>query len=50
MKRVAEQVRALHRLEPANADHLAALRVAASVAVPSMLLMAAGRTASPLMP
>ncbi|MBX7443928.1 MULTISPECIES: FUSC family protein [unclassified Arthrobacter] len=44
MKRVAEQVRALHRLEPANADHLAALRVAASVAVPSMLLMAAGRT------
>lgn len=44
MKRVAEQVRALHRLEPANNDHLAALRVAASVAVPSMLLMAAGRT------
>ena len=44
MRRVAEEVRALHRLEPANNDHLAALRVAASVAVPSLLLMAAGRT------
>ena len=44
MKRVREQVRALHRLEPANNDHLAALRVALSVAVPSLLLLAAGRT------
>jgi hypothetical protein len=44
MKRVLLQVRALHRLEPANNDHLAALRVALSVAVPSLLLMAAGRT------
>ncbi|MEV4989305.1 FUSC family protein [Pseudarthrobacter sp. LMD1-1-1.1] len=44
MKRVVEQVRALHRLEPANGDHLAALRVALSVAVPSLLLLAAGRT------
>jgi hypothetical protein len=37
------QVRALHRLEPANNDHLAALRVALSVAVPSLVLLAAGR-------
>lgn len=44
MKRVMEQVRALHRLEPASNDHLAALRVAVSVAAPSLLLMAAGRT------
>ncbi len=44
MERVLLQVRALHRLEPANNDHLAALRVALSVAVPSLLLMAAGRT------
>lgn len=44
MERVLLQVRALHRLEPANADHLAALRVALSVAVPSLLLLAAGRT------
>lgn len=44
MKRVMEQVRALHRLEPASNDHLAAVRVAVSVAVPSLLLMAAGRT------
>src|SRR4051794_21082651 len=44
MKRVKEQIRALHRLEPANGDHLAALRVALSVAVPSLLLLAAGRT------
>ena len=43
MKRVVEQVRALHRLEPATNDHLAALRVAASVAVPSLLLLVAGR-------
>ena len=44
MERVLSQVRALHRLEPANADHLAALRVALSVAVPSLLLLALGRT------
>ncbi|TLM82892.1 FUSC family protein [Pseudarthrobacter sp. NamE2] len=44
MERVLRQVRALHRLEPANNDHLAALRVAASVAVPSLLLLAIGRT------
>ena len=44
MKRVVAQVRALHRLEPATNDHLAALRVALSVAAPSLLLLAAGRT------
>jgi hypothetical protein len=44
MKLLVEQVRALHRLEPANRDHLAALRVAISVAVPSLLLLAAGHT------
>lgn len=44
MKRVVEQVRALHRLEPATGDHLAALRVALSVAVPSLLLLVLGRT------
>jgi hypothetical protein len=44
MKLLMEQMRALHRLEPANRDHLAALRVAISVAVPSLLLLAAGRT------
>ncbi|WP_426765359.1 FUSC family protein [Pseudarthrobacter sp. 1G09] len=43
MERVLHHVRALHRLEPANADQLAALRVALSVAVPSLLLLAAGR-------
>jgi hypothetical protein len=44
MKPLMEQMRALHRLEPANRDHLAALRVAISVAIPSLLLLAAGRT------
>ncbi|RKO20858.1 FUSC family protein [Pseudarthrobacter phenanthrenivorans] len=44
MERILLQVRALHRLEPANNDHLAAMRVALSVAVPSLLLLAAGRT------
>jgi hypothetical protein len=44
MKLLMEQMRALHRLEPANRDHLAALRVGISVAVPSLLLLAAGRT------
>lgn len=43
MKSVVRQVRALHRLEPANNDHLAALRVALSVAVPSLFLLALGR-------
>lgn len=43
MKRVLRQVRALHRLEPPNNDHLAALRVAASVAVPSLVLLFLGR-------
>ena len=44
MERVVEQVRALHRLEPATNDHLAAVRVALSVAVPSLFLLALGRT------
>ena len=43
MKSVLRQVRALHRLEPANNDHLAALRVAASAAVPSLILLLLGR-------
>ena len=43
MKSVLRQVRALHRLEPANNDHLAALRVAISVAVPSLILLLLGR-------
>ncbi|MET1088531.1 MAG: FUSC family protein, partial [Arthrobacter sp.] len=43
MKPVLRQVRALHRLEPANNDHLAALRVALGVAIPSLLLLALGR-------
>ncbi len=44
MNRVVEQVRALHRLEPADNDSAAAVRVAVSVALPSLLLLAAGRT------
>lgn len=44
MKRVVDQVRALHRLEPATNDHLAALRVALGVAAPSLVLLALGRT------
>lgn len=43
MKSVLRQVRALHRLEPANNDHLAALRVAISVAIPSLILLLLGR-------
>ena len=43
MKSVVRQVHALHRLEPADNDHLAALRVAISVAVPSLFLLAMGR-------
>ncbi len=36
-------LRALHRLGPANNDHLSALRVAVSVAVPSLALLFLGR-------
>jgi hypothetical protein len=36
-------VRVLHRLGPANRDRVSALRVAVSVAVPSLALLAAGR-------
>jgi uncharacterized membrane protein YccC len=36
-------VRSLHSLGPANKDHVSALRVAISVAVPSLVLLAAGR-------
>jgi uncharacterized membrane protein YccC len=43
VKPFLRQVRALHRLNPANNDHLAAFRVAISVAVPSLILLAAGR-------
>jgi hypothetical protein len=43
VKSVMRQVHALHRLEPANNDHLAALRVATSVAVPSLILLFLGR-------
>lgn len=43
MKPVLRQLRAFHRLEPANNDHLAALRVALSVAVPSLVLLGLGR-------
>jgi hypothetical protein len=43
VKPVLRQLRALHTLEPANRDHLAALRVAVSVAMPSLLLLAIGR-------
>lgn len=43
MESVVRQVRALHRLEPADNDHLAALRVALGVAIPSLLLLALGR-------
>jgi len=43
MESVLRQVRALHRLEPASNDHLAAFRVAVSVAVPSLVLLFLGR-------
>jgi hypothetical protein len=36
-------VRSLHSLAPANKDHVSAWRVAISVAVPSLVLLAAGR-------
>lgn len=40
---VLRHIRQLHSLGPANKDHLSALRVAVSVAVPSLLLLLAGR-------
>jgi uncharacterized membrane protein YccC len=40
---VLRHVRQLHRLGPANNDHLSALRVAISVAVPSLILLLSGR-------
>lgn len=43
MRLVMRHVRALHSLAPANNDHLSALRVAISVAVPSLLLLVFGR-------
>lgn len=43
MKPVLREVRALHRLDPADNDHLSALRVALGVAIPSLLLLALGR-------
>jgi hypothetical protein len=43
MKPLLQQVRALHRLEPADNDRLAAFRVAISVAVPSLTLLLLGR-------
>lgn len=36
-------IRSLHSLAPANKDHVSAWRVAISVAVPSLVLLAAGR-------
>ncbi len=36
-------LRSLHRLAPANKDHVSAFRVAVSVAAPSLALLAAGR-------
>lgn len=43
MRSVLRHVRELHSLGPANNDHLPALRVAVSVAVPSLLLLVLGR-------
>jgi hypothetical protein len=40
---VLRHVRQLHSLGPSNNDHLSALRVAVSVAVPSLLLLLCGR-------
>ena len=36
-------IRSLHTLSPANKDHVSAWRMAISVAVPSLALLAAGR-------
>ena len=43
MKLVKHHVRTLHSLGPASNDHLAALRVAVSVAMPSLALLFLGR-------
>lgn len=43
MQSVMRHVRTLHSLGPANKDHVSALRVAISVAVPSLLLLFCGR-------
>lgn len=43
MRPVLRHIRQLHSLDPANNDYLSALRVAVSVAVPSLLLLLAGR-------
>lgn len=43
MQSLLRHARLLHRLGPANRDHASALRVALSVAVPSLALLAAGR-------
>ncbi|MEZ2391862.1 FUSC family protein [bacterium RCC_150] len=40
---VMNHARALHTVPPASDDHLAAVRVALSVAVPALVLLAAGR-------
>jgi hypothetical protein len=43
MKSLRAHLRTLHSLAPADKDHVSALRVAVSVAVPSSVLLAAGR-------
>ena len=43
MQSLLRHVRVLHRLGPKNRDSVSALRVAVSVAAPSLLLLAAGR-------
>ena len=43
MQSLSAHLRTLHSLAPANKDHVSAVRVAVSVAVPSLLLLAAGR-------
>ena len=43
MTTLLRHVRSLHSLAPANKDHVSAWRVAISVAVPSLALLAAGR-------
>ncbi|MGO4121168.1 FUSC family protein [Arthrobacter sp. YAF16] len=43
MQSLLRHVRVLHRLGPANRDSVSALRVAVGVAVPSLVLLAAGR-------
>jgi len=43
VKSLLRHARSLHSLAPANKDHVSAWRVAISVAVPSLVLLAAGR-------